>query len=107
MKKILLIGVIILALFATIVSAEGIGYVYNDRSDINLKIPCYNSTNAVCGSDVNCTLTIIDPDSSTLLNNVTMDKTGIYYNYTISQSLINLKYGEYHVTMYCFGSEYG
>ena len=107
MKKTIIIGIVLLTLLIGLVSAEEISYIYNDRSDIDLTIPCYDATNALCDASTNCNISIKYPDSSILVNDGEMTHNDINFNYTIKQSYIERTYGEYHVNIYCVGSDYG
>jgi len=104
MKKRILISLCIVCLCLLIiplVSAADPSFVFNDKSDIDLKISCTNSDYSLCANTTSCFITINYPDTTNLVNNGTMTHNGTFYNYTIKQGLIQNNRGEYPTTVFC------
>lgn len=76
----------------------------NTISDI--KIPCFNSTGNYCDTTVKCNLTLIYPNSSTLIKNAGMTNQVYFNNYTLSQTQTETA-GIYSGTVSCVSSGQG
>jgi len=85
---------------------------YEKGSNINLKYPCWTSNKTMCSDISVCNITILTPESLTLINNQEMSNNGSYHNYTLSSSQTQVE-GKYTGVIYCvdngdygFGNEY-
>ena len=83
-----------------IVNAAEIDYAFKEGQIVDLKVPCINEDKSYCGSSINCTITVNDPDNINIVNNQDMTHNPSYYNYTINNSLLN-KLGVYSTNVNC------
>jgi len=108
MKNKIIIGIgilTVLLLVLPIVSAET-EYVFKKDTAVDLKINCFENNLTLCTAATNCYLTVNYPDTTNLVNNVTMSNSITYFNYTIASSKVN-QVGEYNALVYCTGEEDG
>lgn len=103
MKKLFLIGILLLLLSST-VTAESYIFKQGEKSDII--IFCFDENNSVCTSSVNCTVTIIAPNSSIVVDNGTMTYRNTFYNYSINENKTTAL-GKYSVIAMCDGDTNG
>lgn len=101
MKKALFIIVMLVLLFP-LVKAEP-SYIFEQGTNADIKASCTNETSGLCDSSTPCTLTIIKPDSTILIENRTMTHGTTYYNYTINSTQTE-DLGEYTSIVVCYGS---
>lgn len=102
-KKIILMGAIALLIVMYSYSVEATpSYIFEKESDINLKASCFNEDDQICGAGTDCYLTVFKPDSSLLLDNVTMTNQGAFYNYSINSTESSTT-GVYSAVVYCAG----
>jgi len=98
MDKILVISILFLCLVG-IVAAEP-AYTFKQDQTVDLKIPCEQSDGEYCGTDVNCTITVLDPSNNAIVDYKNMTRNPSYYNYTIPSYYL-LETEEYTVIMNC------
>ena len=101
MNKLTLIVLAILILSPFLVESTP-SYVFEKDEAIDLKASCFNDNDQICGDGTDCYLTVFRPDSSILLDNVTMSNNGAYYNYTVNTTQ-NSNNGEHSAVIYCSG----
>ena len=97
MKRWLMIVALMALMIVPAISAQ---LVYEKDTNFNLKIPC-TFNNSYCSSSAVCTLTYIDPDTETLIDNKTMTNNGAYHNYSIVNTS---ETGIYIATIFCTDS---
>lgn len=101
MKKLILFGICILLLIGIASAAT-----YEQSKGLDLKVPCINN-NTFCSSSATCNITILNPDTTILIEGKAMDNKGTYYNYSLNTGQTSTL-GEYTVTIACKdGSENG
>lgn len=70
---------------------------YKSGDEIDIKRECFYDGD-VCTGDFNCTLTVYNPNGTTLVDNQKMTNSTGYYNYTLGPIFLN---GEYRNRMTC------
>lgn len=106
-KKIhILVIVLIFIVFLNSVFADPSFYAKKDES-YDFKIYCKNSSYSQCDSSTNCYLTIDYPNSVNMINNQTMSNSGVYFNYTLNSSLLNVESCFYSFNIDCSGEKNG
>ncbi len=103
MKKTII--TLILFVILPIVIATPSFYVEQNQ-DYDLKISCFDNNNDFCTVSTVCTLTVILPNSTVIVNNKNMTYNPSFYNYTIKSSNLTLL-GEYQVIISCTGTTSG
>ena len=73
---------------------------YKQSTEIDLKIPCFNNTDAFCSKGSYCNITVYNPASILLLDSVNMTNQGAYFNATLSPSDSSVN-GEYSTIIQC------
>lgn len=99
MKNKLLLILFILLLIP-IVSANSYNFKQNAGAD--LKVSCFDDNNILCTAATSCHITIISPDSTTLVSNGSMTRGVVFYNYTLISSQTSVL-GQYSAVVYCSG----
>ena len=96
MKSKLIGTLFILLLILPVISAQ---LLYPSEEEVELKIPCINN-GTLCSDTATCSLTIVYPNSSTLidLDSMTNNAGQFTYDLTASQTSVT---GIYHCTMNC------
>jgi hypothetical protein len=103
-KKIML-GVLVL-LLALPIAAQATDY-FKQGTTSDVTYPCFNSTQQLCETDVNCTISIYYPNSTVFIYNKPMTNQTSYYNYTIDYTNMNVT-GLYKTVVSCTdGTESG
>jgi len=97
------IGICMLLLFLSLVSASSI--TYGQSTDADLKYPCINN-GTYCSAAAKCNITIFDPDNNIVINNEQMTNSGAYHNYTLNASQTAL-IGTYQDSMICIDGAQG
>jgi hypothetical protein len=92
----LLVSLIIMLCIIPLVS----GLTYQQHTNVDIKIPCFDQTGRFCSIYTNCSLTINRPNGVNIVNNQNMSRNELYYNYTINTSQTE-DIGVYDATMYC------
>lgn len=95
MKKINLIW--ILLLMVPLVSAVDSTLFFRNSEEVELRRECFNDGD-VCDATFGCSLTVYNPNSSVLVDNVSMVRGMEYYNYNVSAITEN---GQYRSRMTC------
>lgn len=105
-KFILLVTIIgsIAIFFLWIVSGAEVSYYFKTYESIDLKIPCYENNYSRCLDSTLCNITVLYPNSSVWIKDKPMTYNPDYFNYTVYETDI---VGEYSVSTYCVGSDYG
>ena len=98
MKKIFL-SLAFIFLFIGIASAIDSEYTFKQNTEVDLKRPCINNGTWCSGSSA-CNITITNPDSTILVNNVLMTNKGSYHNITLQPNKV-LQIGYYKADMVC------
>ncbi len=98
MKKIFL-SLAFIFLFIGIASAIDSEYTFKQNTQVDLKRPCINNGTWCSGSSA-CNITITNPDSTILVNNVLMTNKGSYHNITLQPNKV-LQIGYYKADMVC------
>ena len=98
MKKVFLSLVFVL-LFIGIASAIDSEYTFKQNTQVDLKRPYINNGTWSSGSST-CNITITNPDSTILVNNVLMTNKGSYHNITLQPNKV-LQIGYYKSDMVC------
>lgn len=104
MKKLILLGIIILLLMS--LSAGASSYLFQQSTAVDLKVSCFDENNSLCTSGTNCYITIYKPNSNVLVFNKSMTYTTTYYNYSLNTSQTS-DLGEYTSVVYCSGNSDG
>ncbi len=92
--------ILIIGLFLiSFISAEP-NFVFKQNTITDLKIACFNEDNEFCASSVNCNITILYPNSTSLVDNPPMTYNINYFNYTLTASNMTTL-GEYTVIIVC------
>jgi hypothetical protein len=99
MKKWIVLLLLLIVLHS-INASESYLFKQNEVSD--LKISCFDDNNILCTSATNCYITVINPNSTTLINNGTMTRTSAFYNYTLNENQ-TATIGQYSAFVYCAG----
>jgi len=95
--KFKLIGTLfVLLLILPVVSAQ---LLYQSEEAIQLKIPCINN-GTLCSDAATCDITIVYPNSSTLINMDSMTNNAGQFTYDLTTSQTSTT-GIYHCTMNC------
>jgi len=81
------------------VLASNSDYVYEQGKSLDLKRPCFSNGTFCSGSAV-CNITILNPDSSILVNNEAMTNQISFHNYSLSSSQMQ-NLGIFNVIMSC------
>lgn len=87
---------ILTLLFCSFISAEPEFY-YKQGEDVDIKIPCVNN-GLVCTIAASCNITINYPNGTNMVKNTLMTNSGVYHNYSLTESLTS---GEYNSIIYC------
>ena len=82
-KKLLLIFVLLILLFASLASAEEV--VYKKGQLVDLTVNCINN-GTICSGSATCNMTITHPNSSIIVDNELMTNNDAYHNYTLANS---------------------
>lgn len=102
-NKTFIIGILLLFLlpfaFAETTVTDEIDNVYKQGQPVFIKVPCI-SNNSYCTAAFECNLTVINPDTSTLLNNVPMTRQTAFYNYTLDTTNTTT-IGNYKIQIIC------
>jgi len=99
----IMVGFFLLIAFP-IVNATDISYTFKQNTNANIKISCFDENNSLCSNTTLCYLTVLSPDSTPLLTNVSMTHSITYYNYTLTQTQTT---GEYTAITTCSGVDDG
>lgn len=75
----------------------GIDYYYKQNDIVDIKVPCIQN-NTQCDPLVYCNISVTNPKSDLIINNQAMNKTNVYYNYTLNDSSI---VGQYYAVVTC------
>lgn len=102
---VLILSILVLLFSIELVNGET-SYTYNQNTDVDLKISCFDENNTVCDASTECFITIFYPDSTTLINNQSMTKQTTFYNYSLNTSQTSLL-GTYSTVAYCSGTTKG
>jgi len=104
MNKLTMIGVILLVMITFTYSVEAApSYIFEKDEAIELRASCFDNDDQICGAGTDCFLTVFRPDSSLLLDNVSMDNNGAYYNYSLNTTQNSFN-GEHSAVVYCDGT---
>jgi len=95
-NKYLLITLSLISLIFLIEIASA-QFVYQQGEIIDLKIPCFMN-DTYCDANVYCNITILKPNTETLVDNKLMTRQSSYYNYTLTSANDT---GIYQGTMVC------
>jgi hypothetical protein len=98
MKSILLF--ILMLVFMPFIYAQDSEFVLKLEQEYDLKFRCLDEINNYCTDLTNCTIAITKPDYTNLIYNKTMTYNLGYYNYTISQYILNQE-GKYDTAIQC------
>jgi len=74
--------------------------LYKQNTAADIKIACFDSNNNYCTNGVTCSLTIFNPDSSTLISNQQMTYNPTFFSYNLNTSQTN-DLGTYTGTVLC------
>ena len=88
-------------LLVTIASATS-SYVFEQDEAVDLKVACVDEIEQPCNSTIHCNITILKPDSSTLVDNQPMTHGAVYYTYSLASNK-NSELGEYTCNIFCLG----
>ena len=89
-----------------LVSAIDSSYIYEQNTSIDLKVPCINNDNSLCVDSTNCTITILHPNNTILIDGANMTYNTNYFNYTVDGSETN-DLGDYVTSVSCIGTTNG
>ncbi len=98
MKKTIIITMLMVYLLVNLVFAAD--FVFKQSTEIDFKIPCFNSTNDFCPATTDCTLTVTNQSLTIIINNQNMTHNTSFYNYTIPATNLS-SLGEYKATIQC------
>jgi hypothetical protein len=101
MKNKLLLILLVL-LLVPIVSATD-AYNFKQGTEANLKVSCFDDNNILCTVATSCFITVIQPDSTTLVSNGTMTRSTTFYNYSLTTTQTQ-NIGQYAAMVYCSGT---
>ena len=73
--------------------------IYQEGTQVQLKIPCINN-GSLCSGSATCNLTVLYPNSSTLINNSAMNNALGFFTYDLSTAKTTPT-GEYFATSNC------
>ena len=102
-KQKLILGLFVLSLLGlAFLISNANALTYKENSDIDLKVPCSND-GVPCSAQASCNITILFPNSTTLINAQPMTNFTIgYFNYTLNSSLAQTTpIGEYYTSIFC------
>lgn len=97
MKKIIVLLLICMVL--PVVTAA----VYKQSVPVDIKVPCFNSTDGVCSSTASCNMTIKNPHGTIIINGSEMTNkmvSHLYFNITLNKTHTENN-GEHEQIMYC------
>jgi len=97
-KTLLMLGLIFLTLIPLANAATS--YYFKQNSLVNLKIFCFDDNDYYCDNSVLCSITILYPNSSVLVDNQAMNYNPSYYDYNISSDYTDTL-GEYSTSVLC------
>lgn len=105
-NKIYLFVLIFLLLFTSVNAVVEADYNFKLNCNANLKIACFDTTNALCTNATTCYITIYYPNNVNLVAGAEMIFGDNYYSYTVSDILLDQE-GEYRATVNCVGAYNG
>jgi len=99
MKDKILITMIVMTLLVVSLNVASAGQVYQQDTDIDLKVPCLNN-NTYCSQATTCNITIIDSESVVIIDNQLMQNQTAYQSYTFNVTH-SANSGEYTRNIIC------
>jgi len=87
----------LLILVGTVSAAEE-ELFYQPNTSMNIVIKCFDIDSNLCSSSTECRLDVFYPNMTSFIYNVTMQRNGTFYNYTVSATSI---LGVYHASTTC------
>jgi hypothetical protein len=101
MKRLLMAFILGMFIINFVNAVDGSSYVFKQNTDVDLKIPAFDTNNVPTTSATTCNLTLRSPNMAIVINNEQMDwNAGGIYNLSISSSkLVTL--GTYYGSMSC------
>ncbi len=96
MKKLYIIWTLVFLLLISLVSADDL--IFKRYKPIDLKVSCFTASNSGCDGSESCQISVLYPNSSSLVDNALMSITGLFYNYTLTHSSV---LGEYRAVVNC------
>ena len=61
-------------------------FVFERNTNVNVSTTCFDNADAFCGSNVQCNITIFEPDNKVLVDNQQMNNNIHYYNYPLNST---------------------
>jgi len=101
MKKYILALVFLIAILS--VGAVESSFTYKQKERIDLIIPCISDDYSFCDSATNCTITVVSPDSTLVIDGQNMTYSVNYFNYTLERNE-TVWVGEYATSVSCCGT---
>ena len=98
--------ILLIVLQLDFVNAVESDYEFKLKEDANIKVACFDTTNALCTNTTFCYITINYPDGENLIAGQEMTFGDNYYSYIVNGTLLNRK-GEYRTTVNCVGAYNG
>lgn len=99
----LLLLMVLLLVPSIVLSSDA--YTFKQYDQVDLKISCFDDTGVLCASTIDCYITVISPNSTTIINNGTMTRSATYYNYTLNENQTS-SIGQYSSVVYCTSNSY-
>jgi len=91
--------IFILFTFIFLISIVSAQQVYQQGTEVDLKVPCFNN-NTYCSDTTTCNITIIQFDGEVIVDNLLMTNNTAYHNYTLNTTETE-NVGEYRVSVIC------
>ncbi len=101
-NKLLISVLAIFLVFSSFALAEKV--ILKQDTITDLKVPCiFNGS--YCNNQTNCTITIISPNGTTIIDNQLATYNSAYYNYTLNETQTS-SLGEHKLNMACTSPSY-
>jgi len=112
MKKLNILIIIVMMfslvsfVYASDTSTVESSYIFKRGDNIDLKVSCIDTDNSLCAVQIPCYITVISPNTTTIINGAYMTHNENYYNYTLSGDKTQ-QLGNYANTVFCSGGSNG
>ncbi len=103
-KNIFLFALVLLSTL-TFMSAQA-NFIFQQDTEIDLKIACFDENNNLCNSSVTCNITILRPNHQVIINNQEMTFNTAFYNITLNTTDTSVL-GEHSSIGVCTGTTTG
>jgi hypothetical protein len=102
--KIIYIMVFLIVMLSTYSTASDL--IYKQRSEVSLKVSCFDENNSLCEDTTVCNITVSKPNSDLLIYNQIMTNQNNIFNYSLDNNETT-DIGTYQVLVTCEGDDDG